>query len=421
MSSSEPPKKKLKTKRLDHEGSTASTHGQTKGKYTASTEGSTRRKDDSGFGTKNKTGIQARDRDRGTEKSKTNTNSNTRKRPDGQLSLNAFFSSPSKIRKADDHKQSQGFRRVVSNAAAVGRQENGKDKANANDVEREVIDLDPDTPIPSEEDEPTDRNSGGNVIEILSDEEDKDDEKRFPFGGAGSETAIKSRSTEVESRLTPGRGAEDAGTDVQLARKLAVIEDGWVLDTHTGYAGELYFGPAVGTGKVTELHSRGENELESHPSQPPSSLRKPKRDLSSPLSRYSETEPPIATGIKLEDKNDGSPAADKSPSPIREVKPGDRDLKPSFSPSTPPNKKVMLLQSPARPFPSTSTSESSKTTKVINGAEFNWDVDSHLFDLESGCTSGWVGGKLPYEVLVGVYVQVGGTRSRLAIVRILTK
>lgn len=51
----------------------------------------------------------------------------------------------------------------------------------------------------------------------------------------------------------------------------------------------------------------------------------------------------------------------------------------------------------------------------------NWDVDSLIFRPEHVDIRKWPGGRLPYEVLVGVYVQVGATRSRLAIVRIITK
>lgn len=51
----------------------------------------------------------------------------------------------------------------------------------------------------------------------------------------------------------------------------------------------------------------------------------------------------------------------------------------------------------------------------------DFDTDPFLFRPEDVEVSHWPGGRLPYEVLVGVYLQVGGTRSRLAIVRILSK
>ncbi|CAK9785762.1 unnamed protein product [Cutaneotrichosporon oleaginosum] len=51
----------------------------------------------------------------------------------------------------------------------------------------------------------------------------------------------------------------------------------------------------------------------------------------------------------------------------------------------------------------------------------DFDVDALLFRPAAVDISRWPGGRLPYSVLVGVYVQVAGTRSRLAIVRVLTK
>lgn len=51
----------------------------------------------------------------------------------------------------------------------------------------------------------------------------------------------------------------------------------------------------------------------------------------------------------------------------------------------------------------------------------DFDMDSLLFDPSSVDTSGWPGGRLPYSILVGVYCQVAGTRSRIIIVRVLTK
>lgn len=51
----------------------------------------------------------------------------------------------------------------------------------------------------------------------------------------------------------------------------------------------------------------------------------------------------------------------------------------------------------------------------------DFDVDSYLFHPEAVDVSLWPKGRLPYSVLVGVYVQVASTRSRLLIVRLLTK
>jgi DNA ligase-1 len=51
----------------------------------------------------------------------------------------------------------------------------------------------------------------------------------------------------------------------------------------------------------------------------------------------------------------------------------------------------------------------------------DFDTDSLLFCPEDIDTSLWPAGHVPYAVLVGAYTQVAGTRSRLAIVRVLTK
>lgn len=72
-------------------------------------------------------------------------------------------------------------------------------------------------------------------------------------------------------------------------------------------------------------------------------------------------------------------------------------------------------------------SSSSKALPVISATAnttapvLDFDTDPFLFRPETVDTSGWPGGRLPYEVLVGIYLQVGGTRSRLAIVRIISK
>jgi hypothetical protein len=78
-----------------------------------------------------------------------------------------------------------------------------------------------------------------------------------------------------------------------------------------------------------------------------------------------------------------------------------------------------------QPRASTSTTTTDPTMKVmranLTAPPLDFDTDPFLFRPQDIDISQWPGGKLPYEVLVGVYLQVGGTRSRLAIVRILTK
>lgn len=51
----------------------------------------------------------------------------------------------------------------------------------------------------------------------------------------------------------------------------------------------------------------------------------------------------------------------------------------------------------------------------------DFDVEAFSFDPTSIDVSNWPKGRLPYSVLVGVYVQVSSTRSRLTITRVLTK
>lgn len=57
----------------------------------------------------------------------------------------------------------------------------------------------------------------------------------------------------------------------------------------------------------------------------------------------------------------------------------------------------------------------------VDHTVYDFDTDPFTFRPEDVNVSFWPRGKLPYSVLVGVYVQVGGTRSRLAIVRIISK
>lgn len=54
-------------------------------------------------------------------------------------------------------------------------------------------------------------------------------------------------------------------------------------------------------------------------------------------------------------------------------------------------------------------------------APIDFDVDAFTFDPTLIDVTSWPKGKLPYSVLVGVYVQVSSTRSRLTITRVLTK
>jgi hypothetical protein len=66
---------------------------------------------------------------------------------------------------------------------------------------------------------------------------------------------------------------------------------------------------------------------------------------------------------------------------------------------------------------------SSAKLEVADAQTLDFDVDILTFRPEVAAMrmKPWPSGRLPYEMLVGVYVAVGGTRSRLAIIRILTK
>ncbi|WVQ94526.1 hypothetical protein IAU59_001605 [Kwoniella sp. CBS 9459] len=88
------------------------------------------------------------------------------------------------------------------------------------------------------------------------------------------------------------------------------------------------------------------------------------------------------------------------------------------TPSPPPSAvipevKPHLLVSPSKP--ATITSVSAEPVEPIN-----FDTDAFLFRPTEIDTSMWPKGRLPYSILVGVYVQVSSTRSRLTIVRVLT-
>ena len=62
---------------------------------------------------------------------------------------------------------------------------------------------------------------------------------------------------------------------------------------------------------------------------------------------------------------------------------------------------------------------SSTSAEAVEPIDF--DTDAFLFRPSLIDVSAWPKGRLPYSVLVGVYVQVSSTRSRLTIVRVLTK
>ncbi|WWC68734.1 uncharacterized protein I206_102668 [Kwoniella pini CBS 10737] len=120
----------------------------------------------------------------------------------------------------------------------------------------------------------------------------------------------------------------------------------------------------------------------------------------------------------------GSCSSKRQLPPIKAEQTSEQESKPIatiFSkpiPRTPPplddkaDIKPMLI-SPSKP--------QNITTASADAVEpINFDTDAFLFRPSEIDTSKWPKGRLPYSILVGVYVQVSSTRSRLLIVRVLT-
>jgi len=99
---------------------------------------------------------------------------------------------------------------------------------------------------------------------------------------------------------------------------------------------------------------------------------------------------------------------------------------PMFAPApvkTPTKPKQESGTTTVKAEPGTSNGSPAKiTTSSAEAVEpIDFDVDQFLFKPSDVDVSKWPKGRLPYSVLVGVYVQVSSTRSRLLIVRVLTK
>ncbi|WVQ78765.1 hypothetical protein IAT38_000856 [Cryptococcus sp. DSM 104549] len=75
---------------------------------------------------------------------------------------------------------------------------------------------------------------------------------------------------------------------------------------------------------------------------------------------------------------------------------------------------------PAFPSPSKGKAPAITSTAAESVAPIDFDMDPFVFSPAEIDASQWPKGRLPYSILVGVYVQVSSTRSRLAIIRILT-
>jgi DNA ligase-1 len=81
-----------------------------------------------------------------------------------------------------------------------------------------------------------------------------------------------------------------------------------------------------------------------------------------------------------------------------------------------PINEISVKSETATISPAKITTTSAEPVKPID-----FDVDQFIFRPGEIDISRWPKGRLPYSVLVGVYVQVSSTRSRLLIVRVLTK
>lgn len=136
---------------------------------------------------------------------------------------------------------------------------------------------------------------------------------------------------------------------------------------------------------------------------------------------------------EIEDMN-GASSSKRSPSPPpaapTPVSPKkEKVVHPMFAPKPTPDVKRERKPSPIDSVdikPSLDTAPSDVKPKITSTTAepvepIDFDTDAFLFRPPSIDTSAWPKGRLPYSVLVGVYVQVSSTRSRLTIVRVLTK
>ena len=90
-------------------------------------------------------------------------------------------------------------------------------------------------------------------------------------------------------------------------------------------------------------------------------------------------------------------------------------------PVSPPGSPLRSIQEDVKPNIKSSAGNTITSTIAEPVDAIDFDTDAFLFRPEEVDTSKWPKGRLPYSILVGVYVQVSGTRSRLLIVRVLTK
>lgn len=183
-----------------------------------------------------------------------------------------------------------------------------------------------------------------------------------------------------DDEILPGSPLTQEKEDGRLARKLA---DEWSTGSSKGKKRDLTPEPIVEV----------EDDMEILPTPPRIGINgssSSRKVLESPSSKDVKPVHPMFAGPNSTKKRG------PSPTPIRDIKPDvsiTRDVKPSVITST--------------------------SAEAVAAIDF--DVDSFLFRPGQVDISNWPKGRLPYSVLVGVYVQVSSTRSRLTIVRVLTK
>lgn len=191
-------------------------------------------------------------------------------------------------------------------------------------------------------------------------------------GVRGTAKAYENEVTEVVKRV---HGAKAEETDEALARRLAAE---WEAEDRTSASQDAEV--------KRELDAQVKHELDT---QVKSGLEATPLKLSSPAtssSPKSKIHPMFARS---------QPEA--GPSRLREVK----------SPTTPKEKEERK--------PTLTAARAQRVEPI------DFDSDSLLFRPDAVGISQWPQSRLPYSVLVGVYVQVASTRSRLTIVRVLTK
>lgn len=233
------------------------------------------------------------------------------------------------------------------------------------------------------------------VIEIDSDSSDGSEGKKPLVTAAGSDAGsdveiVSATTTASQADATP---AEDPWAELREMGKASKDSD---LKSNGLLGPPIDPVPAASTFKKRKRQQADDSAA-------PASTRAPTAKSESP-------DPPMASSSKMgkligleslsAERKTVEPIVDQVKSePVLT----DDDIKPDLKPVT------------AEMIAETDTSAG----KPYGGID--WDVDSLVFRPESVDIRKWPAGRLPYEVLVGVYVQVGATRSRLAIVRIITK